>query len=414
MAKTIANFLVGVGLDTKNFDQGSRNVDTALSGFRSKAQLAGGALTAAFSAAGLAAISAGTKADEFMRRVEKFSTAPRFIYNLGNAFYKMGGQDDDAIKTIEKTEGILDALRKGDASALEAAGLAQVDVSQLQRAQNGEELLASLADVLSRTPNTTHGEFQRRSLAETFGLSNEGLKLLTQGRDAMYAAANEVDKYAGNLEKAAIAGRDYSQALAGVNLEFKKIGDTLAVAVLPQFTSLLRDFTGFLNQNAPKVKSAADFVLENPGATAAVGGGLAAGMTLSTIAAISSKLGLKMAAGAASGGARLGYAGAALGAMHGAYEYVSDGKGTSARDLSDQLKTNPNAVSDYIRAGTVNGLEAASTSPSAEAARKPTLSQMARSDASIPPMIQVDSTINLDGYQIGKVITKHQLSLIHI
>lgn len=355
MANTIANFLVGVGLDTKEFDKGSRDIDTALSGFRSKAQLAGGALAAAFGAVGVAAIKSGSEADAFMRKVEKFSTAPRFIYNLGNAFQRMGGQADDAISTIAKTEGILDSLRKGDPSALTEAGLAQVDVSQLQTSRNGEELLANLADVISRTSNDERGEFQRRSLAETFGLSDEGLKLLRQGRSELYRAIGDVDRIAENLERAALAGREYQEAMADVNLEFKRIGNTLGAEVLPHFSTLLRDFSGFLSESMPKVKKAADFAMDNKGATASIALGTAMWASLGTGSAIASKLGLKMASGAMRGGSRLGFYGAAAGAMHGAYEYVTEGQeGETAKDIRRKLDKNPNAISEYILSGDTN------------------------------------------------------------
>ena len=410
MAKTIANFLVGIGLDTKDFDKGSKSVDTSLSGFRSKAQLAGGAIAAAFGAASVAAINAGNRSDEFIRKVAKFDTSSRFIYNLGNAFRLMGGNAEDAITTISKAEGILDALRKGDASALESAGLAQVDVSRLQTSRDGEELLKNLSDILS-SPNTK--DWQKRSLQETFGLSNEGLVLLSKGRAEIDAVVNGVDKYAEGLEKAAEAGRAYSEALSKVGIQFDHIGNVLADKLLPKFTEIINGVSGFIDKNMPRIGAAADYIADNAGAVTAIGGGLAAGATAGAASSVAAKLGMKGLARIGAGASYGGYAGAAIGAGSLLYDLKSsDIKDVTGYDVSKYYRSpseTVEAIGNWWRVGSVSPDDAASSTPSAEAARRPNLSEIARQSDSVPQVIQIDSKMYLDGREIGNFVERHQV-----
>lgn len=405
MAKTIANFLVGVGLDTKDFDKGSRQVDTSLSGFRSKAGLAGSAIAAAFSAAGLAAIHAGNKADKFALSVAKFDTSRRFIYNLGNAFRLMGGDASEAVDAISNAESILDKLKKGDASALEAAGLAQVNVSSLQTAQDGEELLRRLSSMM---PDLE--KWQKRSLQQTFGLSDAAMRTLQNGTQRFDELIAQADKYADNLDKAAEAGRAYNIELAKLGIQFDEIGQILAIKILPQFSSLLGGFSSFLDKNMPRVEQAVEYAGENIGALSTVGGGLTMAAIGSFLSGAGAKLGIKAATTIGRGAQVGGVAGAVAGTGAMLYDLKStdieaitglQNVGKYYRAPSETVS----AIGKWWRGGTVSPADAAASSPSAMAS-KPTLSQMARSDASIPPPIVIDNRVTLNGREMAKFVNE--------
>lgn len=405
MAKTIANFLVGVGLDTKDFDKGSRQVDTSLSGFRSKAGLAGSAIAAAFSAAGLAAIHAGNKADKFALSVAKFDTSRRFIYNLGNAFRLMGGDASEAVDAISNAESILDKLKKGDASALEAAGLAQVNVSSLQTAQDGEELLRRLSSMM---PDLE--KWQQRSLQQTFGLSDAAMRTLQNGTQRFDELIAQADKYADNLDKAAEAGRAYNIELAKLGIQFDEIGQILAIKILPQFSSLLGGFSSFLDKNMPKVSAAADYIAENVGGVTAIGAGLTAATVGGATAGIGSKLGIGALSTLGRGVALGGGAGVAAGGASLLYDLkASDIESmTGLKNVGKYYRApseTVSAIGKWWRGGTVSPADAAASSPSAMAS-KPTLSQMARSDASIPPPIVIDNRVTLNGREMAKFVNE--------
>lgn len=392
MTRSIANFLVGIGLDTTDWDKGARKVDTNLSSFRSKASIAGGALAAAFSAASLAAIRAGDNADKFALKVAKFDTSRRFIYNLGNAFKMMGGNAEEAVSAIASAEGVLDQLRKGDASALTAAGLAQVDVSKLQQSATGEEFLMNLSELM---PNLQ--KWQQRSLQETFGLSDAAMKTLQDGRGRFEQLIADADKYADNLDKAAKAGREYNEALAKVGIQFEYIAQKLADGILPQFTSLLNGFSAFIDKNMSKVGAAADYIADNSGAVAAVGGGLTLATIGSAAKGIGGKLGMRALTAAGTGATYGGAAGAAAGVGSLLYDLkASDIKDMTGYDVSKYYRAPSEtvaAIGDWWRG---------SASTPTQAAPRPSLSQQARSDASVPTPIVIDNRITLDGRELAR------------
>lgn len=436
MARSIANFLVGIGLDTTDWDKGARKVDTNLSSFRSKAGIAGGAIAAAFSAASIAAIKAGDNADKFALKVAKFDTSRRFIYNLGNAFKMMGGNAEEAVSAIASAEGVLDQLRKGDASALTAAGLAQVDVSKLQQSATGEEFLMNLSELM---PNLQ--KWQQRSLQETFGLSDAAMKTLQDGRGMFEQLIADTDKYADNLDKAAKAGREYNEALAKIGIQFEYIAQKLADGILPQFTSLLNGFSAFIDKNMSKVGAAADYISENAGAVAAVGGGFTLATVGSALKGVGSKLGMRALTAAGTGAAYAGAAGAAAGVGSILYDLkASDIKDMTGYDVSKYYRAPSEtvaAIADWWRGDSKKPSDDASvwmdgsrankthstnlselarsdesvpspdwykgsaTTPE-QATIRPTLSQQARSDESVPQPIVIDNRITLDGRELAR------------
>lgn len=309
MAKSIANFLVGIGLDTKDFEKGSRAVDNSLSGFRSKAGIAGSAIAAAFSAAGIAAIKAGDRADDFVRRTEKFTTPSKTVYDIGNAFRSMGGDIEDAIVAIDAAETALDNLRKGDASIFERLALSQADISGMAQAQDGHEFLRRLSDQMQGMQ-----EWQIRSIQRDLGLSNEVMATLREGSQRFDELVAKTDKYSANLIAAAEAGRAYDEALKGVTMRLEEIGDKLSVRVLPQFESLLNGISGFLDRNRSNIDASIEHLSENGGATTAVVGGSLLASLGAFGSSVASKVGMQTLGKVAGSAASLGRATTAVGA----------------------------------------------------------------------------------------------------
>ena len=439
MARSIANFLVGIGLDTTDWDKGARKVDTNLSSFRSKASIAGGALAAAFSAASLAAIKAGTDADKFVRKVSNMDASAKFVYSLSSAFSRLGGDADDAYKAVSRAEEVLDQLRKGDASALEAASLSQLNIQSLQSATNGEDFLYRLSDILAQ-PGVEN--WQKRTLQKEFGLSNEALQGMEKGSAHLRALVEDASKYAENLEKAAQAGREYSATLAKINDQVAFIGQELASKILPRFTDILNGFSGFIDRNIDKVPAAADYAAENAGGISAIFGGL----TLSSMGAMASKWLPTIGKGAMTAGRATTAAGAASLLWDVRPEHIESLTGWKpnsyiwdntpadvARDVGDwwrggkanspaTRKTNLSQIArsdesipspDWYKPNLSQAARSDESVPSPDwykggattpeqSVMRPTLSQQARSDKSVPQPIVIDNRITLDGRELAR------------
>lgn len=283
MAKTLQNFLIGVGLDAKDFDKGSREVNTSLGRIRSTAGIVGSAITGAFSAAALAAISAGNRVDDLVLKTEKFDTSTKFIYNYGNALRALGGDANEAVAAIAAAETALSSLQvEGQLpSGMERAAVAGIDISQLTGAATGEEFLRILAGQLPGLD-----EQRQRVVQESFGFSDATMRSLRQGSDYFDAVVFRAGELAGGFDEATEAARAYNRELAEFGTRLEGISNTLAAKMLPTFTGLLEGVNDFIDKNGERLGMIASPVTNAPvGAALAAGGGatIAAGATARAI-----------------------------------------------------------------------------------------------------------------------------------
>lgn len=423
MAKTIANFLVGIGLDTKDWEKGGKGVDRSLDGFKTKAGIAGTAIAAAFSAASLAAINAGKRADEFKLKFSQSDSSMKYAYNLGNAFKRMGADADQAYGAILSAEEKLDRLRSGDKGVFDDLALAGIATGSYSTASTGEEMIKRLIEDLP-----SMNSYQQRVAAQSFGLDAAGMNALRSG-EKLIALMDESGKHAENLDAAAEAGRKFNDQMARAGIIMDGIGDKLAVKILGPFTGLLDSFNTFLEKNMPRVDQAVDYAGENAGALSAVGGGLSLAAIGSFLSGAGSRLGMKALAGAGAGARFGGYGAAIAGAGSLLYDTTSSdieaitgwkNVGKYYRSPSETV----GAIGDWWRGrngsidySDVNGAsaiernymtpeEVARNSQEAKEARWREMSRIARSDASVPPPIRLENNLHLDGRVIAKTVNE--------
>lgn len=280
MAKVLQNFLIGVGLDTENYDDGAKRVEGSLGRMRSLVGFTGAAITGAFAAAGGAAIAAARRNDQFMLSVEGLRTAPEYIYAYGRALAGMGGDADNAISAIKGIEKAQDDLRlKGMLGPLEDVALARGDISALEQTRNGVEFLRTLAPMVQRMDKGQQGLTQR-----ALGLSDDVMRSLRGGVDKFDAKIARAAQFlGGGFEGATEAARDFNRATAEMGTRLQGIGDTLSSNILPSFTGVVDSLGGFIDRNRDLIDRTTE---EKPEASALVGtsaAALGAGAAMSTI-----------------------------------------------------------------------------------------------------------------------------------
>lgn len=291
MPSVLKNFLIGVGLDTEDYDKGAKRVESSLGRMRSLVGFTGAAITGAFAAVGAAAIGAGQRVDRLNLEFEKFRTSPQYIYDYGNAIRALGGSADEATAAINVAESALESFRQtGQLPGLDDLAMAGVDVNALTQTDTGRDFMRELA---RQMPGLTKG--QQFRVQETLGLSNAVMRSLRGGVDQLDQAVARAHDLAGNFESATEAARDFNKELAELGTRMEGIGNALAEKVLPGFTGVLQSMGGFLDKHQEQINAALDVAGENPGATAlATGGGAAtaAGVALRGIGLRSLGLGL--------------------------------------------------------------------------------------------------------------------------
>lgn len=305
MAKVLQSFLIGVGLETENYDKGAKNVENSLGRMRTLVGFTGTAIAGAFALAGTAAINAGNRLDEFNLSVEHLKTSPDFIYAYGRALAAMGGNASEAVTAIDAAENALDQFRlKGTFGPFEEAAFAGVrdELNSLMSSRDGGELLRGLAGVM---PKLDKG--QQRLIQDAFSLSPAVMRSLRNGVGELDASITRAAELYGDFGRATEAAREYNRALAEINTRFEGIGETLAEKMLPSFTGVLDSVGGFIDKHKDTIGGAIDAVAENPVSSTLIAGGAGAAIAGSGLKAV----GLKSAGSALS---RLGLPAMAIGA----------------------------------------------------------------------------------------------------
>lgn len=273
MASVLQNFLIGVGLDTKDYDKGAKNITRSLSGMRSLVGVTGAAVAGAFASLGGAAISAGGRIDRLNTEIEKFNTSPQFIYDYRNAIRALGGSAEDAVSAVNAAESALSEFRTTtQIPGLDKLVTAGIQVDPLFReSATGEDFLRELA---RQIPSLS--KEQQLQVQQTIGLPDAVMRSLRQGIDAFDLSVKRASALSTDFLEATQAAREYNQAMAEVNTRFEGIGNTLAKNILPQFTDLLKSFGGFLDNNRDTIARLSEYAAENAVATSTIGAGAAA------------------------------------------------------------------------------------------------------------------------------------------
>ena len=314
MAKVLRNFLIGVGLDTKNYDKGAESVENSLGRMRSLSTIAGSAIAGAFASVGLSAITAGNRVDELNLQFERFRASPQFINDYGNAVEAMGGQYQDAVRAIATAEDALNKLKIGEYAAFQQAALIGVrdELMALERAADGGDFLMQLADIIPKMNNE-----QQALLQDSLGLSDGVMRSLRGGAAELSAAIDRAGELYGDFGRATEAAREYNRALAELNTRFEGIGETMAEKVLPSFTSILDGFGGFIDKHKGPIEQGAEMIADSPVGSGLIAGGAAAAATGAGLKAV----GLGSAGGAIS---RFGPIGMYVGGGMMAYDAAKD------------------------------------------------------------------------------------------
>lgn len=235
MSNTIKNFLVGVGLDTKDFKKGEKEVSGGLSRFRSLAGFAGAAMVGAFATASSAAIATGNRIDSLALSTEGLKTSIGFVYDWGNALRRLGGDAAEAGAAVLTAETALAQFKEaGNFGPLEQTIFAGVDTSALLQAQDGEEFIRMLAEMVPDLSSE-----QQRILQDTLGFSDAVMRSLRDGSQAFDASIERARSLTGGIEDLTEASRRFNQELTDTKLSIEGASNALSLKMLPALAGIL-------------------------------------------------------------------------------------------------------------------------------------------------------------------------------
>lgn len=269
MARTITNFLIGIGMDHSQFDKGMRDTERNLESLKTTVNTVSAGITAAFIGAGLKVDDLAKKTYDLNSSVYRLSAGSVYTMKLGGAFSALGGDAGEALNIMQKMDGALDDLRvRGQSGLFDQLSLAGMDTTDLSQATDGPDLLRRFVEQFSHLTDA-----QKRVAAETVGLSDSSFRLFSGGAKALdeqVSKAGDVLHITQELTNQQVA---YTEEVLKSDQAMQGLWNTISSKMLPGMTQLRQYQTEF-------TQAADKWIQDNPeeakagitGAAVATGG----------------------------------------------------------------------------------------------------------------------------------------------
>lgn len=292
MASTLANFLVGIGWETSDFDKGTRHIESSLNGVKVSTLAASAAILGVFAGIASATIGTAKRVDQLSLATQNLNTSKQFVSNLGGALKLMGGDAGAALTEVQAIEETLANFKlKGELGAIGQLPFASVQIDDLAHSNSASEFLSKLSDQIPNLNNQ-----QKQVVQNSLGLSDATMKTLSGGGQQFEALLQRSQDLTGTITQLTDNSRKLSDQMAEFGLRMTGITNELTEKTLPSLVGFSTWANRFVEKHRDDISGVIDTVAEQPGATAALGGGALA----TALGALTSKLGLKTIGGAAS------------------------------------------------------------------------------------------------------------------
>jgi hypothetical protein len=301
MAKTISNFLVGIGfdLDKKSTD----NVASGIDNVKTKALQLGGVVAGAFGIKALTSDFANAK-DDLGKFGQVFGVTASDVSAFGNAMRIEGGTLEGFMSQLSQLEQFRAGLAVGDAGFLAQAGRAGLDVSGLVEAESATEGFLELADQFQAMTQQ-----QRLNAATALGLDEATIRLLSRGRSNIEDLVEAQRKLRPVTDEMTEAARIFNEENKNLMNNIGGIADQVSVRLLPQISNVVKGMNDWIEANRELIGSGLDgffeSINENVVGIAASLGLVTAGASALTAGKVASKVGLKGVGGLIGGAGRL-------------------------------------------------------------------------------------------------------------
>ena len=247
MANTLTSFLIGIGLDTNEFNNGAKEVASGLDSIKSKALGIGTVMAGAFGAAKISSDFA-SYADKLGKFGQTFGIAANDVAGFGRAIELSGGDFNTALSQLEQIEKWRAAFQVGDTSWFQAAGMAGVDYNAVITSTDALQALLAQADKFKAASPQ-----MRLNMADALGVDPATLRLLSRGRAEATATIEKFKAMRPLSEDATRASAEFNKELLNLQLTFGALTDNLANKTIPILTMALKGW------NAPAEDVAKSF-----------------------------------------------------------------------------------------------------------------------------------------------------------
>lgn len=327
MSQVLTSFLVGIGMETSRFDQGTKHIESSMGSLKSSILQTAGSLTAltALTGAGVKFAKTTSEIDNFTRSI---GVGRSDLLAFGGALQGMGGDADSAMNILSNLEQKRASILTGDIGWIPGAAKAGINTDDILQASDSLDAFVRLSAQFQKAAPQ-----QRLNMADALGLDPATVAFLSQGRSVVEATLNQYRDARPEIDGLTESSRELTQEWSRLEALAAGIGDKVESKMIPAITQATTAVGNFLSANKAAIDAGIDKYATPENIKSA--GVAAAGAGLSTSGAITGallqKVGMERAGALIGAGSRLaGGVGIAYG--------VAD---IAARTIDEQLNQIP-------------------------------------------------------------------------
>lgn len=281
MANVLSNFLVGIGMDTANFDKGARSVESGI-GTISKSALQLGAVAAGAFGARQLTVGFAQTTDKLGKFSQVFGVIPNEVAAIGRALEHEGGSLESFMSQLAGIEQLRASTPQQIGALFATAGVVGVDPRVILDADNATEAYLALSDVIENLTGK-----QRLQAAKVFGLDEASIRLLSNYRQDIDKLVDRERTLRTVTKEMTDESARFKDATQDLQTNIGAQADVISMRLLPAISSGVEGMNSFLEANRSLISVGIDKTFDAMGdsvlelsiaAVALVNSGLFAGI----------------------------------------------------------------------------------------------------------------------------------------
>jgi hypothetical protein len=252
MANTLANFLVGIGLD---FDtKGAKQAASSMDSIKRSALQAGAAVAGAFGTKALTSDLAN-QTRGYTMLAEQIGTTANNVFALDRAYQRAGGGAGDVIGQLERLKQLQAGLQVGDVGFIESAARAGIDTRSIIGESDPTKVFEDIIGQLeSMSTNQRLNAINALGLDPVaINLASKGVKDLQRQIDKALNRRSISDQLSKDSEQFATQWFDMWDEIGGIT-------DRAGSKILPAVNEITGSVNAFFETNREGVNSGVDLV----------------------------------------------------------------------------------------------------------------------------------------------------------
>ena len=249
---TLANFLVGIGLDFDN--KGAKEAVSSLDSVKRTALQAGAAVAGAFGAKAIT-IDVANRTNHYRQMAEAIGTTTESLDALARVYEREGGDANNLISQLEAIKKLRAGLQTGNVDWIPQGALAGLDTSAIIGEADPVKAYQNILDQLSKMSVE-----RRLNVAQAIGLDTKSINLAIKGGDYLNEQIAKALDRRPMIEQLSKDSETFTKQWSDLWDNIGGITDRAGAKIIPQVNEITGSINDFFDANREGINSGIDVV----------------------------------------------------------------------------------------------------------------------------------------------------------